>query len=209
MNVNQTMLLLAIARSTLDNELSTGTKTHDLSVLRELGLITNVKTLTSKGSRVIDIIKLAATTASEGEVREVSVSDGAMDIMTLQSPQRLSGALNRLANLDSLSRGLYPEARKGLTLSEVEGDKARLNGGTFYIVAEADVTLSNAKADDSEEFEAGDIRLAAVNTLIYPSEDTANDVAIGRAKTDVGSRHIVLKAVAMHEVAVPIKSTRL
>lgn len=225
LNANILSTLIAVYRGTLENELYVGTRHNDLKILGQAGLVVRATKprsdttyqMTERGNTVMnDILTYGSgiinsrmngdgfdQIPSSSESRMVLHVD--VDASSLERALQNDSPLSRLANM---SAGFTPEASegKGITLGDVEEDKARLNGGTFFIVAEAGVKL-NRKAETLADFES--IELLKIDALVHPDEEAATRTAVERSKAEVGSRHIVLKAVAMHEVAVPIKSTRL
>lgn len=220
LNVNQLICLLALARGTLDAELNTGTRRTDLQALRDADLVKQKGVsweLTDKGSSLIDGLKQFATYFTAGRRVEMSISNDvlSLDITPYASrlpamiPPRSLAPVGALA-FPSLVHGDWtPEADdgKGLKLSDVEDNRARLDGGSFFVVAEASVEIEPADEGSDADFKS--IRLAKIDPLVHNTEEQATEVAVDRAKAQVGSRHVVLKGVAIHEVAVPIKSRRL
>jgi hypothetical protein len=218
LTVNQMILLLAVARGTVDNELYCGTRTNDLKVLGRHGLIvrrvtpTGTHDVTPRGQRLVDELRniTGAFVANDGmlnrrQLQELSIQVDAGDLR-----ECVGSALTGLAGFANLVHGNFqvePDEGKGLRLSDVENGKARINGGSVFLVAEANVTLAAPIEGSGAEF--GPIKFETIDLTVHNTEEQATDVAVDRAKAQVGSRHVVLKAVAMHEVAVPIKSTRL
>lgn len=218
--VNQLMLVLATYRGTLENELSVGTRSQDMKVLGQAGLVQramparngSTHRLTVKGAALVNALLDVAQGVAEDHTVGLVVAD---ESGTLPVHVNCRSALvpvvdgNPLDRLGTMPYGAFvPEDNvPGIALSDVEGDKGRIAGGTFFIVAEAGVELQ-PKAEGSEADFSG-IKLAKVDMTVHGTESKATEVAAERAKSDVGSRHLVLKAVAMHEVAVPIRSVRL
>ncbi len=223
---NQLIALLAIYRGTFENELPVGTRNRDLQVLgqrdlivRSLGTSRSSSTYhaTEKGKQLVNsLLSVAGAIASVPGVASVSLSEGIIDVC-IDRPGGLSVVeaghhrqVGPLSGFSTMHTGgafvVEPDDGKGLILSDVEGDKARVNGGSFFLVGDASVALS-PKTEESADF--GPVKLVDVDMTLLATEQEATDVATERAKSNVGGRYVVLKAVAMHEVAVPIKSTRL
>lgn len=215
---NQLMLMLAVYRGTLENELNAGTRANDMKVLGQLGLVVRARNhqstydLTEKGNQLVVAVLAVASTIGSNPIANISVSQGSVDV-ELQGQQMVCNGpalLGRLDHFPTMHHGDFQVEDTGnalLQLSDVEGDAGRVDGGTFFVVAAAGVRL-NPKAESSDE-DFGTVELTKIDPVILATEQEATDIAVNRAKSEVGSRHVVLKAVALHEVAVPIKSRRL
>lgn len=229
LTTNQLILLLAAHRGTLDNELHVGTRFGDLKVLGRLGLVvrkvgSNGSTYdtTGRGDHLAGILQVtterylagdrslnrhqlveqfAAQRAAQPDLSTMTLAIDASDVR-----QALSPVLSALAHAH---HGSFEPERgdAGLSLSDMDGDKARVSGGTAFFVAGSEVDVTREGEGDDAGIKG--LKLSSFDPTVHGSEELATEVAVARAKSEPGSRHLVLKAVAMHEVAVPIKSTRL
>lgn len=219
LTINQLMALLAIARGTLENELTCGTRTRDIQQLGRLGLVVrrtnqgSTYDTTERGNSLIEALKTVSGELAFNAADDVVVDGGIVNLMApiidaaLMGRGTIPGPLSRFASMVHGDFQVEADDGRGLQLSDVEGSTARVNGGTFFLVAEAGVEILPSAEGSDADFSG--VRVQKVDTLVHSTEQQATDVAVERAKAQVGSRHVVLKAVAMHEVAVPIKSTRL
>lgn len=218
LTLNQLMVLLSVHRGTFSNELQMGTYRTDAQRLLDLGLVQRDSRgqgleTSQPGVALIGVLRETAGAFVSAETKTVVVSHGGVSVCDTSETTRFSRAmaagLHSLANVHSGSFSVEQAPSQSLTVSDVEGDVGRISGGTFYLVAGADVKLS--KDDDATAvpgcFQGG--TLVDVDKVLHLTEAAATEVAVSRAKEAVGSRHLVLKAVAMHQVAVPIQSTRL